>query len=165
MTYKTRYQKTIALSSTEAEFVNASNTGKMILYLRSLLQDIGYPMPQPKALDIENSGTTFMISELAPTQLTRHIYIRYYFAILDWSNKNQLKPATIRMNQNISDSLTKPLGRIKFHQQCELSMGRIPPTYVPSYQRHTVSYMVDRSEYAFTQVHTHMAGTFCSYAT
>ena len=45
--YKTRYQKTIALSSTEAEFVGASEADKMILYLRSLLFDLGYPQPDP----------------------------------------------------------------------------------------------------------------------
>ena len=39
--YKTAFQPTIAHSSTEAEFVAACEAGKCILYLRSLLQEIG----------------------------------------------------------------------------------------------------------------------------
>ena len=58
--YKTRYQKTIAMSSTEAGFVSASETGKMILYLRSLLHDLGHTPTNPTHLNIDNTGTTFM---------------------------------------------------------------------------------------------------------
>ena len=65
--YKTRYHKTIALSSTEAEFVGASEAGKLILYLHSLLFDLGYPQPDPTTLNIYNTGTSFMISAQAPT--------------------------------------------------------------------------------------------------
>jgi Reverse transcriptase (RNA-dependent DNA polymerase) len=132
--YKTRYQKSIALSSTEAEFVSASETGKMILYIRSLLQDLGYPTSDPTVLNIDNTGTTFMIGAQAPTRRTRHIDIRY-FAILDWTTTKQLVPRPVKTDANISDSMTKPLARIKFHQQADLYLGRIPPFYVPSQPR------------------------------
>ena len=39
--YLTHYQRAIALSSTEAEFVAASKAGKHALYMRSLLMDLG----------------------------------------------------------------------------------------------------------------------------
>ena len=39
--YKTQYQPTIAGSSTEAEFTAATETGKYILHLRTILQEIG----------------------------------------------------------------------------------------------------------------------------
>ena len=135
--YKTRYQKAIALSSTEAEFVAASETGKMILYLRSLLHDLGYGIPEPTGLYIDNSGTTFMIGAQAPTKRTRHIDIRY-FAILDWTASQQLIPRPIKTDENISVSMTKPLAKIKFHQQADLYMGRTPPSYVPSHHRTTL---------------------------
>ena len=69
--HKTRYQKTTALSSTEAEFVGASEAGKMILYLRSLLCDLGYPQPDPTTLNIDNTGTTFM-HDLCPSTHQTH---------------------------------------------------------------------------------------------
>ena len=40
---KTKFQQTVAMSSTEAEFVAASEAGKISLYLCSFLTDIGKP--------------------------------------------------------------------------------------------------------------------------
>jgi hypothetical protein len=40
--YKSKYQPMIALSSTEAEFTAASEAGKTILYLRSILHELGF---------------------------------------------------------------------------------------------------------------------------
>jgi len=41
--YKTQFQPTIAGSSTEAEYMSAYFTGKMILFVRSVLWDLGVP--------------------------------------------------------------------------------------------------------------------------
>ncbi len=38
--YKTKFQPTVALSLTEAEFMAACNTGKMSLYIHSILWDL-----------------------------------------------------------------------------------------------------------------------------
>ena len=127
--YKTRYQKTVALSSTEAEFVIASETGKMILYVRSLLTDLSFDQSQPTQLHVDNTGAVFMIDAQAPTKWTRHADISY-FALLDWSSTCQLAATPIRTDLNISDSMTKATGRIKFHQHADIFMGRIPPSYV-----------------------------------
>jgi hypothetical protein len=40
------YQPTVALSSTEAEFVAASDTGKSIICIQSILMELGCPHPQ-----------------------------------------------------------------------------------------------------------------------
>ena len=44
--YKCKFQPTIAGSSTEAEFMAAYNTGKMILFIRSVLWDFHVPQKQ-----------------------------------------------------------------------------------------------------------------------
>lgn len=40
--WKTRVQPTVSLSTTEAEFLAACNAGRMVLYLRSVLAELGY---------------------------------------------------------------------------------------------------------------------------
>ena len=72
-----------------------------------------------------------MVEAQAPTKRTRHVDIRY-FALLQWSHSGQLKAKAIPTDANISDSLTKATGRIKFQQHADLYMGRSPPSYVPS---------------------------------
>lgn len=54
--YKTKYQDTIALSSTEAEFTAACDAAKMILFFRSLLDDLGIPQNQATILYEDNNG-------------------------------------------------------------------------------------------------------------
>ena len=49
--YKTKYQETIALSSTEAEFVALCDAGKVVLYARSILDDL--------AVSQENATTLY----------------------------------------------------------------------------------------------------------
>ena len=127
--YSTKYQKAVELSSTEAEFVSASDTGKMALYMRSLLTDLGITQSSPTQLLIDNTGAVFMVDAQAPTRRTRHVDIRY-FALLEWSASGQLKAEAIPTDVNISDSLTKATGRIKFHQHADLNMGRTLPSYV-----------------------------------
>ena len=141
--YLTQYQKAIALSSTEAEFVAASEAGKRTIYLRTILTDLGFSNDNPTQLLIDNTGAVFMVDAGAPTKRTRHVDIRY-FALLEWSESGQLKAEPIPTDANISDSMTKATGRIKFHQHADLYMGRTPPPYVPatslsSLQSHQIS--------------------------
>ena len=128
--YSTKFQKAIALSSTETEFVSASDAGKYALYLRSILTDLGFSQSDPTTLLIDNTGAVFMVDAQAPIRRTRHVDIRY-FALLEWSNTKQVKATSIPTARNISDSMTRPTGRIKFHQHADLFMGRTPPEFVP----------------------------------
>ena len=128
--YSTKFQKAVALSSTEAEFVSASDAGEHALYLRSILTDLGFIQSDPTTLLIDNTGAVFMVDAQAPTRRTRHVDIRY-FALLQRSDTGQVKAKSIPTTFNISDWMTKPTGRIKFHQHADLFMGQMPPQYVP----------------------------------
>jgi hypothetical protein len=68
--YKCKYQDTIAHSSTEAEFVAACDAGKMILFFRSLLQDLGYEQPEATKLYEDNTGALLMANAQQPTRGT-----------------------------------------------------------------------------------------------
>ena len=54
--YKTRFQDTIALSSTEAEFFAASDAGKLALYVRSILHNLGLHQKQATVIYENNMG-------------------------------------------------------------------------------------------------------------
>ena len=79
--YKTHYQNATALLSTEAEFISASDAGKMNLYVRSILHDLEFLQPRPTPLHIDNRGALHMVTAGAPTKRTRHVETRY-FALL-----------------------------------------------------------------------------------
>ena len=81
--YKTKYQPTVAGSSTEAEFMMESDAGRSALYVRLILQEIGLPQDMPTTIYADNSGARQMMMAGRPTKRTRHIDIKY-FAALHW---------------------------------------------------------------------------------
>ena len=126
--YKTRFQPTIALSSTEAEFSAACDAGKAILYIRSILDQLGLSQKDATTLHIDNNGALNMANQQQPTKNTRHIDIKNY-AIQDWVEKDLLFLRRISSTANYADALTKPLGRILHHRHMDYIMGRVKPIY------------------------------------
>ena len=129
--YKTRYQPTVALSSTEAEFAAAADAGKAALYLRSILHELGVEQLLPTVIYEDNNGARLMTNAQQPTRRTRHVELKQ-FAVLQWVEDEQIIFGDIGTAYNISDSLTKQTGRTKFHQHHDLLMGRLRPKYARS---------------------------------
>ena len=125
--YKTKYQDTIALSSTEAEFTAACDAAKLILFFRSLLDDLGIPQHQATVLYEDNNGALMMANAQQPTRRTRHMDIRQ-FALLDWVERDLITLHRISTHDNTADTMTKVLGRQLFYRHCDSLMGRRTPT-------------------------------------
>jgi hypothetical protein len=85
--YKTKLQPTVALSSTEAEFMAACNVGKMILFVRSIMWYLGIPQQAATILYEDNDAATAMANAQKPTTRTRHMDIRY-FVLSDWVERD-----------------------------------------------------------------------------
>jgi hypothetical protein len=126
--YKTRYQPTVALSSTEAEFAAAADAGKVALYLRSILHELGVDQLLPTVIYEDNDGARLMTNAQQPTRRTRHVELKQ-FAVLQWVEDEQIIFGDIGTANNISDSLTKQTGRMKFYQHHNILMGRLLPAY------------------------------------
>ena len=107
--YKTKFQETIALSSTEAEFTAACDTGKSILYIRSILDEINVPQDEATTLYIDNNGALLMANTQQPTRRTRHMDIKT-FALQDWIEKDLILMKCINTADNCADALTKSMG-------------------------------------------------------
>ena len=121
--YKSKYQPTIALSSTEAELMAASEAGKIILYLRSIIHELGFPQYLPTLLYEDNTGALHMVNTQQPTRRTRHHMDTKCFALQDWVEHDQVELTQIGTASNISDAFTKAVGRIKFYEQTDVIMG------------------------------------------
>jgi hypothetical protein len=124
--YKTKYQDTIAHSSTEAEFTAACNSGKMILYFRSVLEDLQYPQTHATMLYKDNSGALLMANAQQPTKCTRHMDIKT-FAILNWVEQDLILLHNIKTNDNAADTMTKSLTKQLFYRHVDTMMGRRTP--------------------------------------
>jgi len=127
--YKTQYQPTIAGSSTEAEFTAATEAGKYILHLRTILQEIGIQQEEATILFEDNQGALLMAMAQRPTKRTRHMDIKH-FIIQDWLAEDLLCLHRIPTADNFSDAMTKAQGATLFYRHMNYIMGRVVPQYV-----------------------------------
>ena len=101
---------TVALSSTEAEYMSACSAAQEAVYLRVLLEDLKHPQNGPTVLHQDNQGAIALGSDFISNKRTKHIDIKYHFIrekVEEGVIKLQYTP-TIDM---VADCLTKPVGR------------------------------------------------------
>ena len=68
--YCTQLQPTVALSSTEAEFVNMADAGKAAVYLCWILEEVGLIQIDPTPICADNLGVIHMANAQKPTRRT-----------------------------------------------------------------------------------------------
>ena len=124
--YKTILQRTVALSSTEAEFYALSEAGKLTLYVRSILHELGIAQDEATSIYEDNQGCLHMTQSQKPTKRTRHVDMRY-FAVLEWVEQDLLTVKKISTHDNSADVLTKSLGKTLFYRHVDTLLGKRRP--------------------------------------
>ena len=127
--YKTKYQSIVAQSSTEAEFIAAAEAGKNILYLRTIMEQIGIPQHHATILYEDNQGALLMAQAGQPTKRTKYVDIKH-FALQDWVERDLLTMQRINTSDNSADAMTKATARTLFYRHNNYIMGKIIPGYV-----------------------------------
>ena len=75
--YRAHLMPTVSQSSTEGEFMAACSAGRMILFVRSILWDLGIPQAAATLLYEDNDACIAMANAQKPTTRTRHMDIKY----------------------------------------------------------------------------------------
>jgi hypothetical protein len=122
----------VAGSSTEVEFMATYDTGKMILFVRSVLWDLNIPQEAATLLYEDNEGCTAIGNAQKPTQQTCHIDIKH-FSLCEWVERDLILLDQIDTSINMSNHLTKSLQTLLFHRHADFLLGHIPPKYSPIY--------------------------------
>jgi len=130
--YKCKFQPTVARSPTEAEFMAAYDTGKMILFVRSILWDLHVPQEAATIQFENNDGCTAMDNAQKPTTCTRHINIKF-FSLCEWVERNLMLLERIDTSINMSDYMTKGVQTTLFHCPADFILGHVSPMYSPVY--------------------------------
>ena len=106
-----RKQKTVALSSTEAEYMSMSDASRQIMWVQNLFLEIGFPQ---NGIDLlcDNQGAIFLASNPAQQHKSKHIDIRYHY-IRERIEQKQVRLYYVPTNSQIADLMTKNLNRDK----------------------------------------------------
>jgi len=105
-------QKTVALSSTEAEYMAMSDTCRQIAWIQSLFQERGYDLV-PTPICGDNQGSIFIGSNPVQERRTKHSDIRYHY-IRKCIKDGKVSVYFIPGNENPANMFTKNLGAMDF---------------------------------------------------
>jgi hypothetical protein len=137
--WKTRVQPTVALSTAYSEFLAASDTGCLGLFIRAVLNELLQHQHAATTVYEDNDACRMAADETAPTRQMRHIAI-HDFALQDWTERNLIALTVSPSNANASDMLTKQVGKIllarhNYHIYGRTTFFRINPDLllVPSH--------------------------------
>ena len=108
-------QSVVALSTTEAENVAATEASKEMIWLQRFMDELGKKHDMG-TLYSDSQSAIHLANNLAFHSRTKHIHLKYHFI---WS---VLKLEKIHTSQNPADMLTKVVTREKL-RVCSVSIG------------------------------------------
>ena len=105
--WQTKSQKTVALSSCEAELYAACEAVKEILWLIMFFIELKLKFNKP-VLYVDNQGAIALAKNPVLHQRTKHIDIRYFF-IREKIDNTMLEMLYVDTKNNLADLFTKPV--------------------------------------------------------
>ena len=119
ISWMTKKQPTVALSSAEAEYMAAVEVVKEVMWLQQLLEEVHYKVKQPTEVFIDNQSAIAIAKDDVQHERTKHINIKYHFVKEEVKNEN-IKLIYIPTEKQRADIFTKALGAnlfVKFRNE------------------------------------------------
>ncbi|KAJ9539558.1 hypothetical protein OSB04_032291 [Centaurea solstitialis] len=132
ISWKSSKQDTIADSTTEAEYIAASDAAKEAVWLRNFLSDLRVVASVSRPMDIfcDNSGAVAQAKEPREHHKSRHV-LRKYHLIREIIGRGDVRICKIPTEENVADPLTKPLARVKHEAHANSMSFSVIPFYTP----------------------------------
>ncbi|KAE9235367.1 Retrovirus-related Pol polyprotein from transposon TNT 1-94 [Phytophthora fragariae] len=106
--WRSTFQKTVALSSTEAEYMALSDCVKECVWMRRLLKDIGAEQVGATVIYEDNQGAMALAKNVGYQARTKHIDIRYHF-IREKVVSTEVELEYVDTKNQLADFMTKGL--------------------------------------------------------
>ena len=103
--WKSKQQKCVSLSSTEAEYVAISELCMDLLFLQNILCFLREKINLPIQVYVDNTGAAY-IAENYTGKRTKHIGTRYHF-VREYVQECTIKFRFVSSEENIADIFTK----------------------------------------------------------
>jgi hypothetical protein len=113
ISWTSRKQRTVSRSSTESEYRAVAHASTEIIWLCSLLSELGLVSSTPPLLWCDNIGATYLTANPLFHARTKHIEIDVHF-VRDLVASKALSIRFISSKDQLADTFTKPLPTAKF---------------------------------------------------
>lgn len=126
--WTSKKQHSVARSSTEAEYRSVANTAAEIIWVFSLLTELGLFLTSTLTIYCDNVGATYLSANPIFHSRMKHLALDFHF-VRQNVQSGALRVAHISTHDQLADALTKPLPRIRFNELiCKIGVTRVPPS-------------------------------------
>jgi hypothetical protein len=115
VSWSSKKQYFVALSTTEAEYVTAGQCCAQLLWMRQTLRDFGYNLSKVPLLCDKESAIRLADNPVEHSR-TKHIDIRHHI-LRDHQQRGDIDICHVSIDHQLADIFTKPLDERRF---CEL---------------------------------------------
>ena len=114
VSWSSKKQNSVALSTAEAEYIAAGACCAQILYMKQTLLDYGVVLEKVPLL-CDNESAVKLANNPVQHSRTKHIDIRHHF-LRDHVAKNDISLEGVRSEDQLADIFTKPLDEATFYR-------------------------------------------------
>lgn len=108
ISWSSKKQKTVARSSTEAEYRAIASGAAELMWIRSLLQELDVSLSSTPVLYSDNIGATYLCANPVFHSRMKHIALDYHF-VRELVQASQLRISHVNSRDQLADALTKSL--------------------------------------------------------
>lgn len=119
VSWSSERQKSVALSTTESEYVAAAQAVKELLWIGLLLKNLQVSVIEKPNLFVDNQSAIRLIKNPEFHKRTKHIDIKYHF-VRQKFGEGLFNLDYVRTELQLADILTKALGKQKFDNMCKM---------------------------------------------
>ena len=112
ISWKSKKQQTVALSSCEAEYMALTATTQEAIFLSMLVKDFGLESSEPVSIYGDNQGAIALVKNPVNHNKSKHIDIKFHF-IREKYSKRIIELIYVPSSDNIADIMTKPATKVK----------------------------------------------------
>jgi len=124
VSWVSRKQRTIARSSTEAEYKALADVAAEVVWVQSLLRELGLSLTSTPVLWCDNLGATYLCANPVFHARTKHVEIDYHF-VRERVASGDLKVNFLSTKDQVADIFTKPLAGSRF-AELRVKLGVVP---------------------------------------
>lgn len=115
VTWATRKQSSVALSSTEAELMALCQGSCELMWAMNLLDSIGVAVPKPVMIYGDNQSCISVTVEPRKHKRMKHIEIQHFF-VRELIERGRVQLKYLQSGDQVADLMTKGLAQIRFRK-------------------------------------------------
>ena len=123
VSWSSKLQSMVALSTTEAEYISAVEASKEIMWMRQFMGELGYPPSSSSVLLMDNQSAISVSKNPEHHGRMKHLDLRWFW-LRDVVDYGLIRPVFVPTEDMAADILTKPLMR-PYVVKCRSIMGLV----------------------------------------